>query len=146
MINKSLEMADVVRALEKVRGAPVLTSNQCWDLAKALNANHSEESLGMVDRAAPVVERQEPDTVDAFGRPYPGRLAYSQGDRRYVNGWNDACSHWEKQPAPVAAVPCCLHCWDTGRIPVTGRGAAFGVTNACPHCLDDVKRLNEVKP
>lgn len=25
------------------------------------------------------------------------RLSYSQGDRRYVNGWNDACSHWEEQ-------------------------------------------------
>ena len=31
---------------------------------------------------------------------YPvNRLSYSQGDRRYVNGWNDACSHWEDQPA-----------------------------------------------
>lgn len=32
-----IEMADIMRALEKVRGAPVLTSNQCWDLAQALN-------------------------------------------------------------------------------------------------------------
>ena len=33
----ALQMAHVVRALEKVRGAPVLTSNQCYDLARALN-------------------------------------------------------------------------------------------------------------
>lgn len=45
-MSKKIEMADIVRALEKVRGAPVLTSNQCWDLTQALNA------------AAPVVERQ----------------------------------------------------------------------------------------
>lgn len=42
-----IEMADIVCALEKVRGAPVLTSNQCLDLAQALNA------------AAPVIEHQD---------------------------------------------------------------------------------------
>lgn len=46
-MSKTIEMADIMRALEKVRDAPVLTSNQCWDLAQALNA------------AAPVVERQD---------------------------------------------------------------------------------------
>ncbi len=35
--NPELQMAHVVRALEKVRGGPVLTSNQCYDLARALN-------------------------------------------------------------------------------------------------------------
>lgn len=33
---KQIEMAHVVQALESVRGAPVLTSNQCHDLAMAL--------------------------------------------------------------------------------------------------------------
>lgn len=36
-MSKTIEMADIVRALEKVRGAPVLTSNQCADLARELN-------------------------------------------------------------------------------------------------------------
>lgn len=35
--NPELQMAHVVRALEKVRGGPVLTSKQCYDLARALN-------------------------------------------------------------------------------------------------------------
>lgn len=34
---KKVEMAHVMNALEDVRGKPVLTSNQCHDLARALN-------------------------------------------------------------------------------------------------------------
>mgnify|MGYP001028899719 CR=1 FL=1 len=48
-MSSKITMIDVAAALEKVRGAPVLTSNQCHDLAQALNI------------AAPVVERQESD-------------------------------------------------------------------------------------
>jgi hypothetical protein len=68
-MSSKIEMADVVRALEKVRGGPVLTSNQCWDLAQALNAADPVVEPLIVPlsgpkewldshRAAPVVERQ----------------------------------------------------------------------------------------
>ncbi len=43
------------------------------------------------------------DEPAAQHQGYPvNRLTYSKGDRRYVNGWNDACSHWEEKTAPVA--------------------------------------------
>lgn len=37
-MSSKLKMADIMRALEKVAGAPMLTSNQCWELAQTLNA------------------------------------------------------------------------------------------------------------
>lgn len=46
---------------------------------------------------------------------YPvNRLSYSQGDRRYVNGWNDACSHWEVRSAPEAHESECTSCDGSG--------------------------------
>ena len=46
---------------------------------------------------------------------YPvNRLSYSQGDLRYVNGWNDACSHWEVRSAPEAHESECTSCDGSG--------------------------------
>lgn len=36
-MSKTIEMNDIIQALEYVRGAPVLTTNQCDDLARELN-------------------------------------------------------------------------------------------------------------
>lgn len=54
-MSKKIKMDDIMRALEKVRGAPVLTSNQCADLAEALNA------------ATPACRQR----LAAEGKPYP---------------------------------------------------------------------------
>jgi hypothetical protein len=54
-MTSKIDMQQVMQALESVRGAPVLTSNQCADLAQALNAT------------APEAPRQETDTKRSAG-------------------------------------------------------------------------------
>lgn len=52
-------MKDVMRALEKVRGAPVFSSNQCADLAMALNnAGLAINADNHVATVASVIQRK----------------------------------------------------------------------------------------
>lgn len=76
------------------------TTNWCAAVAHSLNEHKPDHPCqvqldGCDGSCVPAAQHQ--------GHPV-NRLSYSQGDRRYVNGWNDACSHWEEQPAPVAVV------------------------------------------
>ncbi|MGY2199082.1 hypothetical protein [Pseudomonas gingeri] len=139
---KKVEMAHVMSALEDVRGKPVLTSNQCHDLAQALN-----------DRLlSPLQLLAMPAEYLAAAQP--------QGEPVYQTRWN-SLGEWEEwktvsledykrregrlferrivyaeQPAPVAVV---LPERDYSVFPDEfSQGSKSGWNS----CLDEVTRLN----
>lgn len=146
---KKVEMAHVMNALEDVRGKPVLTSNQCHDLARALN-----------DRLlSPLQLLAMPAGYLAAAQPQGEPVAKCSG----CNGKGSVCIDWDcgewmdcpdckapadaegypddplgtiygdEQPAPVAVV-----------LPVRAdaRNGSHDHQSGWNACLDEVTRLN----
>ena len=83
-MNKKIEMVHIARALDKVRGLPVLTSNQCFDLASELNTmlvkpaeQHKGEPIGSLMR-----DKHQNIVIVPIGDPHikDGMQVYTHAD------------------------------------------------------------------
>lgn len=115
---KKIEMAHVMNALEDVRGKPVLTSNQCHDLARALNDRLLSplQLLAMpAEYLAAAQPQGEPWRTEASqflsdAMTAAGMVRHGKQDKKFAERLADCCVRvrlaWlAEQPAPVAAVP-----------------------------------------
>lgn len=99
-MSKTIEMADIMRALEKVHGAPMLTSNQCAELARELNL------------AAPAVERQpaaalvryRQNELSQWEKWEPCSLSYGVDMAKLLPNQYEMKLLYTSPPAPAAVV------------------------------------------
>lgn len=129
---KKIEMAHVMSALEDVRGKPVLTSNQCHDLARALN-DRLLSPLQLLSLPPEYLAAAQPQ-----GEPVAWIVTDMNGDSYFAYDKqtpNDKPLYTE-QPAPVAVVlP------ERRAVSPSSREQAM-CANTWNACLDEVTRLN----
>lgn len=88
---KKVEMAHVMNALEDVRGKPVLTSNQCHDLARALN-DRLLSPLQLLAMPAEYLAAAQPQGEPIYQLEYLGEGG---------GGWNDVDKETYDNSAPI---------------------------------------------
>ena len=158
---KKIEMAHVMNALEDVRGKPVLTSNQCHDLARALNdrllsplqllAMPAEYLAAAQTQGVPValtavgVLRDDGDgglapewTLEGgTAELWEGAVLLIAAEDQELCAEDGHCTLYRGQPAPVAVVL---------PEPMQDPGPIAGLTSRYAQgwnaCLDELKRLN----
>lgn len=138
---KKIEMAHVVNALDDVRGKPVLTSNQCHDLARALNDRLLSplQLLELPQKYASAAQHQgEPFawyTEDYLTDKSATTYDLATKERWKAKGWPVSPLYAER-PAPVAVVM-------PFKFEAVVRTSYSDGWNAA---LAEVARLNGVKP
>ena len=101
---KKIEMAHVMNALEDVRGKPVLTSNQCHDLARSLN-DRLLSPLQLLAMPAEYLAAAQPHGEPVAWKTGSITWAYEPDARRHGEQHGvTVIPLYAEQPAPVAVI------------------------------------------